>query len=279
VPVVGLQALEERHPLQGRERLLVGLRRLPEQVVAAVERLDAPERGPAVARQALSAPAPASTRRSAALNCVRRRKSASDENGRSPRAASIDCSAGPRTPRTVSIPRRTVVSASTRHFPSEDWTQTGRKRDAAAPAVLDEARRRIEPHRLAVQERRVERGRPVHLEPGARIRDQRKADGMRLGEPVEANEASDLIRYSTAGSLTPFLRNATVSVAFIRSSPLLGAREPDRPPELVGLGGAEAPSSIASRRICSWKTRPEVRSRMGLARCRGTSRAPPPRAA
>ena len=56
---------------------------------------------------------------------------------------------------------------------------------AAALRVLDERRRVVEPHRLVVEERRVERRRVMHLEIRARVGEQREAGGVRLGKPVE----------------------------------------------------------------------------------------------
>ena len=47
--------------------------------------------------------------------------------------------------------------------------------DAVAARILHELRRRIEPHRLAVDERRREGGRLVTLEPGRDVHEQREA--------------------------------------------------------------------------------------------------------
>ena len=52
--------------------------------------------------------------------------------------------------------------------------------------------RRVETHRLAVQQRAAKRGRLVMLEPRRHVNQQRKARGMRLGETVFA-EALDLL--------------------------------------------------------------------------------------
>src|SRR5688572_22306054 len=60
-------------------------------------------------------------------------------------------------------------------------------RETYSPAlrILYESGRMIEPHRLVVEERRVECGRKVCLQICARIGEQRKARRMRFGEPVQ----------------------------------------------------------------------------------------------
>ena len=56
---------------------------------------------------------------------------------------------------------------------------------AVALRVLDQRRRVVEPHRLVVEERGIERAREVGLQIGAGVDDQREAGGVRLGEAVE----------------------------------------------------------------------------------------------
>jgi hypothetical protein len=58
--------------------------------------------------------------------------------------------------------------------------------------VAHQLRRRVETHRLAVQQRRQEGVGVVALEPGADVDQQRKAGGMAFGEAVFA-EALDLL--------------------------------------------------------------------------------------
>src|SRR5256884_2049221 len=60
-----------------------------------------------------------------------------------------------------------------------------------AARVLDELRRGVETHRLAVEQRRAERRRMVALEPRRDVDQQREARGMRFREAVFA-EAEDL---------------------------------------------------------------------------------------
>ena len=69
--------------------------------------------------------------------------------------------------------------------------------DAAALRVLDQRRRMVEPHRLVVEERRVERRRVMHLEIRARVGEQREAGGVRLGKAVQrerGDRRDDLLR-------------------------------------------------------------------------------------
>ena len=71
------------------------------------------------------------------------------------------------------------------------------KADAAALRVLHERRRVVEPHRLVVEERRVERRRIVHLQIRARVGEQREARRVRLGKAVERerrDRRDDLLR-------------------------------------------------------------------------------------
>jgi hypothetical protein len=58
--------------------------------------------------------------------------------------------------------------------------------------VAHQLRRRVEAHRLAVEQRGQEGVRVVALEPGADVDQQRKAGGVALGEAVFA-EALDLL--------------------------------------------------------------------------------------
>ena len=68
------------------------------------------------------------------------------------------------------------------------------------PRIPDDLRRSIEPHRLAVDERRREGRGLVALEPGGDIHEYREARGVALGEAVLA-EALDLLE-AAIGELT-----------------------------------------------------------------------------
>ena len=114
------------------------------------------------------------------------------------------------------------------------------KADAAALRVLDERRRVVEPHRLVVEERRVERRRVVHLEIRARVREQREAGGVRLGKPVqrERRDRRDDLLGRVAGDALP--RHALAQLHFDLLHPLLGSLEAHRAPQLLGLAAGEA---------------------------------------
>jgi len=56
VGIVGLEPLEERHALERRQVALAGSAGVPEKLVVFVERLDVPERRPAVARERVQRP-------------------------------------------------------------------------------------------------------------------------------------------------------------------------------------------------------------------------------
>ena len=58
--------------------------------------------------------------------------------------------------------------------------------DAVVARIPHDLRRRIEPHRLAVQQRGAENVRVVALHPGRRVGDQREARGVALREAVGA---------------------------------------------------------------------------------------------
>ena len=112
--------------------------------------------------------------------------------------------------------------------------------DAAALRVLDERRRVIEPHRLVVEERRVERRRVMDFEIRARIRQQREAGGVRLGKSVQRerrDRRDDLLR-GVAGDALP--RHAVAQLDFDLLHPPLGSLEPERAPQLFGLPAGEA---------------------------------------
>jgi hypothetical protein len=74
-----------------------------------------------------------------------------------------------------------------------------RREPHAAPlGILDQRGRRVKPHRLVVEHRRVERGWIVRLQIRARIDEQRKACRMRLGKPIQrkrGDRADDFLRY------------------------------------------------------------------------------------
>ena len=68
----------------------------------------------------------------------------------------------------------------------------GGTRHPAPLRVVDERVRRIEAHRLLVQQRAQELGRVVHAQPGRLVGEQAEGGGVRLRE-AEAGEALDLL--------------------------------------------------------------------------------------
>ena len=93
----------------------------------------------------------------------------------------------------------------------------------------------IEPHRLVVEERRVERRRVMHLEIRARVGEQREARGVRLGKSVqrERRDRRDDLLGRVAGD--PLPRHAVAQLHFDLLHPLLGSLEAQRAPQLLGL--------------------------------------------
>ena len=126
--------------------------------------------------------------------------------GRSPWLPGLDwlCIAVPRLPararsRTAARGARRRP-ASTSHTQSERLHVDRREPHAVPLRVLDERRRVVEPHRLVVEQRRVERRRVVRLQVRARVDEQREAGGVRLGEAVERKRRDRRGRSSSAAS-------------------------------------------------------------------------------
>ena len=136
---------------------------------------------------------------------------------------------------------------------------------AAALRVLDERGRVVEPHRLVVEERRVERRRVVHLEIRARVGEQREAGGVRLGKAVERErrDRRDDALGGLAGDAvrSPSPRAAACSICFMRFSerlkPIARRSSSAWPP-------VKPAATIAMRSSCSWKSgTPSVRASTG----------------
>ena len=113
-------------------------------------------------------------------------------------------------------------------------------RDAVVARIAEDLRGRIEPHRLAVQERRGECGRVVPLEPGARIDEQRETRRMRLGKPV-AGEPLDLLEHLQCELARIPTRDhaALEGLAELRDPVSLPLPGGDGTTEFVGLSGRE----------------------------------------
>ena len=136
-------------------------------------------------------------------------------------------------------PNRAVVLD--RRSPSPRLLHVDRmEADAAALRVLDERRRVIEPHRLVVEERRVERRRVMHLEIRARVGQQREARRVRFGKSVqrERRDRRDDPLRGLAGDALP--RHALAQLHFDLLHPLLGSLEAHRAPQFLGLAAGES---------------------------------------
>ena len=106
--------------------------------------------------------------------------------------------------------------------------------------VLDERGGVIEPHRLVVEQRRVERRWVMHLEKRARVREQRKAGGMGLGKSVERKRRDRLDDAFGGLAGDAVARHAVAELHLDLLHPLLGALEPHRATELFRLPAREA---------------------------------------
>ena len=127
-----------------------------------------------------SAPISASVRTSSCRSPARATRSSIDGNRSAvrprhrpsrPDVRSIRCPASSLSPLTYRSPSRTAPSSCTTQSQSRDLHVDRREAHAAPLRVLDERRRMVEPHRLVVEERRVERRRKMRLEIRARVDD------------------------------------------------------------------------------------------------------------
>ena len=152
-------------------------------------------------------------------------------------AATASASFSP-TPRTYPTPTRTAPS-SMEHCASLAFTSGGSTTHAAALAVADEAGRRIEAHRLRVQERAQELGRVVVAEPRRLVGEQRERGGVRLGE-AEAREADELVVDPVGGLVVDAVRERALdeprTMALQRLQAPLAAH---RAPQPLGLADGE----------------------------------------
>ena len=110
-----------------------------------------------------------------------------------PRSRSATSAFAPASPsaRTSSSPIRTAPS-STRLMAALAFTSTGSTVEAAALRIPHQRRRRVEAHRLGVEQRGQILGRVVVAQPGRLVAEQREGGGVRLGE-AEAREAGQLV--------------------------------------------------------------------------------------
>ena len=111
---------------------------------------------------------------------------------------------------------------------------------AMAARVFDDRARRVEPHRLRVEQRAGELGVVVMLEVRRRVDQQRKARRVALRKPV-VGEGRDLVEDAAADVLADAVpRHALDELAADVRHALVGALVAHRPAQLVGLAGREA---------------------------------------
>ena len=154
-----------------------------------------------------NAPAVASASTWSADSPTRRARSAIEVNGPSrsrdatiASASSVADRAHRRQPQPHRRLRRVEAGALRRarspgssEAPASEQRQRGLAHlDAVPLRVVHQRLRRVEAHRLRVEQRRAERGGVVQLEPGRRVDQQREADRVRLGE-AERGERLDLL--------------------------------------------------------------------------------------
>ena len=135
--------------------------------------------------------------------------------------------------------------------------------DPVPLGVVDQRLRRIEPHRLGVEQRRAERGRVVELEPARRIDQQREADRVALGEP-ERGECPYLV-VDVVGSSRPVI---PLPLHALRTAGPAAARcaaaerfDPIARRSWSASDGVKSAAATASCISCSWNSgMPSVRS-------------------
>ena len=149
--------------------------------------------------------------------------------------------------------------------------------DAVPPRVLHELRRRVEAHRLAVEQRGAERRRLVPLEPRRGVDQQREARRVRLGKAVFA-EALDLLEDPLGEFLRVAARRACRRPAARSNvpSPPLRRHAAIARRSWSASPGVKPAATIASCITCSWKIgTPSVRSSTCLHRVARIGRPAP----
>ena len=155
--------------------------------------------------------------------------------------------------------------------------------DSAPLRVADERRRRIEPHRLGVQERAEELGRVVAAQPGRLVGEQAERRGVRLRK-AEAGEADELVvdRVRRSARRSRCRAQPSTKRGAERLDRLLASLTAHRAAQPFGLPDAE-PGRRPSRRRAPDPGRRRRRVSPGAARAatraRPEARSPDPRAA
>lgn len=151
-----------------------------------------------------------------------------------------------RRPFTTHRPRRTGKFSIfdwdflERASPVGDVHIDGEEAEAVALGVFHERGAGVEAHRLVVQQARVELGGAVDFQPRARIRDEREANRMRLGEAIQrvgTDRSDDLLD----GRLPHPTRGHRLAQLFFHAlHPLLRTVVAERAPQLLGLAAGES---------------------------------------
>ena len=129
----------------------------------------------------------------------------------------------------------------------------GEHRDAVRARVAHELRRRVEAHRLAVEERAAERGGLVPLEPGRDVDEQGEARGVGLRKSVIA-EAEDLLEHLAREALVIAARPHALDQALLeRAEPPFRFQAAIARRSASASPGVNPAATIASCITCSWK--------------------------
>ena len=217
------------------------------------------------APDATSASSAARLDRRALREVARRRRTAARRRPpRPPPRRPTGCSRGRPAPRRPSMRAARGAAA---------FTSGGQHLHPAPLAVADEARRRVEAHRLGVQQRAEELGRVVVAQPRGLVGEQRERGRVRLRE-AEAREADELVVDAVGGLAVDALRRArprrtatrSASIASSLRLRLIARRSPSASPTV------KPASAIATSSTWSWKTTTPSVSRSGSAQRRVVDR-------
>ena len=110
---------------------------------------------------------------------------------------------------------------------------------AVALGVFDEDRGRVEAHGLVVEDGGGEGGEVFHLEVGRRIREEREAGGVGLGESVEREGTDGLDDFVLGFGGEAVGGHACAELDFEVLHALPGTAHADGAAELFGFGSAE----------------------------------------
>src|SRR3954466_1418286 len=112
--------------------------------------------------------------------------------------------------------------------------------DAVALRVFHQRRGMIETHRLIVQERGIERRRVVRLQIRARIYEQREARGVRFRKSIQRERRNRADNFFGSLIANALLGNTGTQLRLDLLHPVLGAFEPEGPPQLLRLASRKS---------------------------------------